>query len=206
MAGPEGCPTPPGQCGCAGDPRLKCPPYGAPFGGYHIPNGSVPIVAKPNGMPLGAPLKDPGGNPCKDPSVASKFLCWLDETVAATAIAAGATVTLVLQVKWWFQIQRLINVGDQTALTFALTSITYGQSTYFLAAQALVGSTVNGVAYGNPRGVDIRKFNITAFSDHFYPFPACALDDAITVVYTNNNAGAQDFRVLHGGPAVLQIG
>lgn len=181
-----------GSCGCS-------QAGGATYGGR-----ACQIMTDANGKPLGAQPRTEAGR-CS-PSEAARHMCWLDETLRAAAIAAGADVTFSLEVKWWWQIQKFVNVGDQTNETFSLTQVAYGQSTYSLTQGALNGSTIDGVAYGAVGGVDIRKWNLDSDHSDYYPLPAMAQQDPVTLVFNNGNAGAQDFSVIAGGPAVLQIG
>lgn len=189
------CPSTAPKTGCS-----SCNPGGTRYGGY-----ASSIITDDDGQPLGSAIKTPRGDACSI-SQAAKDVCWLDETLESAAVAAGADTVFSLQVKWWWQIQEFVNVGDQTAETFSLTSVTYGQSTYFLTAAALAGSTVDGVAYGAPNGIDVRKWNLDADNSHYYPVPAMGLNDAVTLTFNNGAVGAEDLAVIAGGPAVLQIG
>lgn len=172
---------------------------GAPYGGY-----AGRIVTKEDGEPVGAQVNNKGN--CCPISQAAKSICWLDETLRSAAVAAGADTVFSLQVKWWWQIQEWVNLGDQTNETFSLTEVRYGQSIYSLTEGALNGSTVDGAAYGDANGVDVRKWNIDSDHPGYYPIPAMALDDPVLLTFNNGNAAAQDLALSAGGPAVLQIG
>jgi len=133
---------------------------------------------------------------------AVKRLCWVETTLRSVApVPSGATITFSLEVKWWFQIQKILNLGDQTVATFDLTNIGYGQSNYNLE---ILEYLIDGVA-APQNGIDIRVWNIEMF-DKFYPMPALGLNDPLELEFTNITAVEQDIELVVGGPSVLQIG
>ena len=175
-------------------------------------------VCEPDCDPIGAPrptvakVCEPYMNPrsptevygCKMPDNASaRDMCWVETTLRSrAAVAAGESIRFSIEVKWWFQIQEITNLGEEAFATFDLTEIKYGQSNYNLRIQAL---KINGET-AEQSGVDIRKWNQSSYASKYYPVPACGLDDPVELVFRNISAGAQDLELLIGGPAVLQIG
>jgi hypothetical protein len=153
-----------------------------------------------NGKVYGSnmPMSDMG---CDTMEQAAKFLCWTGTTLVASAVLAGATVAFSYEVKWWFQVQELLNCGDQVLRTFELTAIQYGQSQYELQILEL---QVNGAPTAQ-NGIDVRNWNFEIYQ-RFYPLPASGLNDATTVTFTNVDVNPQDFCMVVMGPAVLQIG
>ena len=131
-----------------------------------------------------------------------KQLCWVETTIRSPAVVAtGDSIEFSIEVKWWWQIQSLLNLGDQANATFDLVNIGYGQSNYNLEILQLL---IDGV--GTPQnGIDVRRWNIEMF-DKFYPMPASGLNDPIVLTFTNVSAGDADLELVLGGPAVLQIG
>jgi len=140
---------------------------------------------------------------CIDSEIAAKGMCWVETTLRSPEVVpAGETIRFSIEVKWWFQIQEVINLGEESTATFDLTEIKYGQSNYDLKITKL---SVNGTPV-TQSGIDIRRWNQTNFASKFYPFPAAGLDDPVELVFKNITEDAHDLELLVGGPAVLQIG
>lgn len=171
-----------------------CEPYGAPYPCRPFMDPSDPD--KVYGCNL----------PCSEMNCsfeeAVKKLCWVETTLRSPApVAAGDTITFSIEVKWWFQIQKILNLGDQTVATFDLTNIGYGQSNYNLE---ILNYLIDGV--GTPQnGIDVRRWNIEMF-DKYYPMPAMGLNDPLELEFTNVSGISADLELVTGGPAVLQIG
>lgn len=187
-----------------------------------IAGGSVAAapVCAPDCDPIGAPRPtvakskacEPYMNPrspnevygCKlPPDASAKDMCWVETTLRSqSTVAASETIRFSIEVKWWFQIQEITNLGEEAFATFDLVEIKYGQSNYDLKLQAL---KINGESTAQS-GVDIRKWNQSSYASKYYPIPACGLDDAVELVFRNVSEDPQDLELLIGGPAVLQIG
>lgn len=195
----------PGQCPTR--PRASCySPGGSP--GVYMPSGNTVITeTDKNGSerPYGASPKNGRGEKCTIGDMATD-MCILEERLSVAAVAAAATTVLQIQLRWWWQINWWVNVGDQAAETFALTNITYGNDVpYFQTTRAFEGSTIDGAPYGAPNGIDIRRWNIGSFGGNFYPTPANGWEDPTTYFFTNNAGAPQDLQLEVAGPAVLQI-
>ncbi len=181
-----------GYCGSTGAP-YPCRPYCDPRTGA---NGATP-------EPMGAAIPVEKMKPkCGSYDEAVKRLCWVETTIRSPAqVAAGATIEFSIEVKWWWQIQSILNLGDQANATFDLINIGYGQSNYNLE---VLNFLIDGV--GTPQnGIDVRRWNIEMY-DKFYPMPASGLNDPVVLTFSNVSAQAQDLELVLGGPAVLQIG
>lgn len=178
-------------CGQVGAP-YPCAPYCDP---RTARNGTEPEV-------MGAPIPHDRMKGCGSYGEAVKQLCWVETTIRSPAqVAAGASIEFSIEVKWWWQIQAIVNLGDQANATFDLVNIGYGQSNYNLEILQLL---IDGV--GTPQnGIDVRRWNIEMY-DKFYPMPASGLNDPIVLTFTNVSGNAQDLELVLGGPAVLQIG
>lgn len=152
--------------------------------------------------PMGAPIPVERIKGCKSYDEAVKRLCWVETTLRSPAqVAAAASIIFTIEAKWWWQIQKIINYGDQVNATFDLVDIRYGQSNYSLELHRFEIDNV-GVAQS---GIDVRRWNFEMF-DKFYPMPASGLNDEIDLTFTNVSAQAADIELGVGGPAVLQIG
>lgn len=174
-----------GYCGQVGSP-YPCRPYVDPR------TGKIP------GAPM--PVDKIGG--CETYEEAVKRLCWVETTFRSQApVPAGAPIVFEFEVKWWFQIQSILNLGDQANATFDLTNIGYGQSNYNLEMHDF---TIDGIGVAQS-GIDVRRWNIEMF-DKFYPMPAAGLNDPVSLTFANVSALAADLELVVGGPAVLQIG
>jgi hypothetical protein len=136
----------------------------------------------------------------------ARDLCILEERLTSAAVAAGATTVFSIQLRWWWQINWWINVGEQTAETFALTLVTYGNDVpFFQTTRAFEGSLIDGAAYGAPSGIDLRRWNIGSFGGNFFPTPANGWEDPTTYTFTNNSGAPADLQLDVAGPATLQI-
>lgn len=131
----------------------------------------------------------------------ARALCWTGTTLVQAAVAAGANVVFSIEVKWWFQIQELTNLNSQTARSFELTQIRYGQSNYYMQIEEL---KINGTTVAQ-QGIDVRIWNYE-IEQRFFPVPACGLNDPVEITFTNVTGAPADFAILTMGPAVLQIG
>lgn len=188
---PNACPT---------RPRSSC--YPGTVGGSPTPNV---IVTDEKGEVIGATPRTGKGVQCTISDMA-RAMCVLEEKFVSAAVAAGADTVFEIQLRWWWQINVWINVEDQDDETFALVNIQYGNDVPFFQTQrAFNGSLIDGVAYGAPNGLDIRRWNITSVDTHWYPTPANAWQDPVTYTWTNNNAAAQDLGIEASGPASLQL-
>lgn len=173
-----------------------CPPVGAPYPCYPYMNPHKPDEV------YGCALPCDKMN-CRSLEEAVKQLCWVETTLRTIVpVAVGAEVEFSIEVKWWFQIQKIQNLGDQVNATFDLIDIGYGQSNYNLEIRQLL---INGVAVPQ-NGIDVRRWNQGLFSDKFYPMPATGLNDPLRLTFLNVGAVPADLELLVGGPAVLQIG
>lgn len=140
---------------------------------------------------------------CKCVTDAVKQLCYVETTLRSPEpVPAGETIEFTIEVKWWWQPQKVLNLGDQVNRSFDLTHIQYGQSNYSLDIHQL---QINGTG-AEQNGIDIRRWNQTSFLDKNYPFPAAGLDDAITLRFRNTSSVDADLEIIMGGPAFLQIG
>lgn len=140
---------------------------------------------------------------CDNLQEAVKRMCWVEYTFRnVDAVAAGATIRFTIQVKWWFQMQKLLNLGENVTESFDLINIGYGQSNYSLTLEKY---QIDGVDVP-PNGIDVRRWNQGAFIDHQYPFPATALNDDVDLTWLNISGDLADITFTTGGPAVLQIG
>lgn len=175
---------------------------------YEIPGGSPRVIVTKdgeNGSPLGAGPRTRKGIPC-ELSTMAKEICVLEEKFEDAAVAAGANSVFSMQLRWWWQINWWVNVGDQDAETFALTLVTYGNNVpFFQTANAFQGSTINGAPYGAQNGIDLRRWNIQSFGGNFFPTPANGWEDPVVYTFTNNAGDAEDLEIMVSGPAVLQI-
>lgn len=171
-----------------------------PAGG-HCPGGDYgsPYPYMRDGKIYGCPL--PAEMIGSSIDQAAKKLCWTGTTLVAAAVAALTAVTFEYEVKWWWQVQEFLNLGDQVARSFELTNIGYGQSEYNLQIKEL---SVNGTPTAQ-QGVDVRNWNFQIYQ-RFYPIPASGLNDPVSLEYTNVTALAEDLAIGAMGPAVLQIG
>ncbi len=186
-------------------PRASCfSPGGSP--GVNMPAGNTIVTRDEAGKEVyGCPPKTSAGRDCTIGAMA-KDICILEERLTSAAIAAGADTVLSIQLRWWWQINWWVNVGEQTTPEFALRLVTYGNDVpYFQTTRAFEGSTIDGAAYGAPNGIDLLRWNIGGFGGNFYPTPANGWEDP-TVYTFNNNAGVpSDLAIDVAGPATLQI-
>ncbi len=173
-----------------------CPPIGAPNPCRPLMHPNQPD--KIYGAPI--PLSKCG---CENLEQAVKRMCWVEYPFRSiTPVDAGETILFTIQVKWWWQPQKIINLGDQVTRTFDLIEIGYGQSNYSLTVEKY---QIDGVDVA-PNGIDVRRWNQTSFVDKNYPFPATALNDDLDLTWLNVAGGVEDVEFVMGGPAVLQIG
>lgn len=169
--------------------------------GDHCPGGEYgsPYPYTRNGKIYGCCLPSKMGDMTM--AEVAKALCWTGTAFVATAVAGGANVVFQYEVKYWWQIQEFLNLGEQVTRSFELTAIRYGQSDYDMLIKEL---RINGTLTAQ-QGVDVRHWNFEIYQ-RFFPIPACGLDDPVTLTFTNVTVGALDFNIGAMGPAVLQIG
>jgi hypothetical protein len=174
----------------------SCEPIGAPY-------PCTPTMTPDGRKVFGAavPLSE---CECANLQEAVRKMCFLGVSIQSGTIATGASAVIRIELKWWFQIQMILNLGDQTNPTFRLTNIRYGQSNY---APEFIHLSINGVAIPDAqRGIDVRVWNITGLYPKFHPIPACAINDSVYLTFTNVTADNQVLALHFGGPALLQIG
>jgi len=174
-------------------------------GGSPRANPATIVLNDDGSSVMGAKPRTDGGGICSISDM-QRDICVLEEKLVSAAVAAGADTVFSLQLRWWWQINVWVNVGDQVAETFALTRIQYGNEVpFFQTTRAFDGSTIDGAAYGAPNGMDIRRWNIEGVDTHWFPTPANAWQDPVEYTFTNNGAGAEDLGIEVAGPANLQI-
>ncbi len=181
---------PPGSPNCA---------PGAPYPCYPTMDPRNPSVIYGAGFPLGR-------CGCTSFEEAVKALCYVGASLYVPTVGAGLVVSWRQSVKWWWQMQHKMNLGDQENRSFRLTRIHYGKSEFQLDFQTQT-ATVGGVAVVLPPGevgIDIRRWNMNSFANKNYPFPASALDDEVTLEWTNVSAGNATLDLDFGGAALLQ--
>lgn len=176
---------------------------------YEIPGGGSPrIIVTKDGKPdspLGSGPKTRDGTPCSLSDMA-KEICVLQERLSSAAVAPAANTVFSIQLRWWWQVNWWVNVGEQDAETFSLTNVTYGNNVpFWQTANAFNGSTIDGAPYGAPNGIDVRRWNIQSFGGNFQPTPANGWQDPVVYTFTNNAGQAEDLQIMASGPAVLQI-
>lgn len=176
--------------------RISCDPIGAPY-------PCSPTMTADGRKVLGAAVPFDKCE-CSNLQEAVRKMCFLGVSIQSGTIASGGNAIVRVELKWWFQIQMILNLGDQENATFRLTNIRYGQSNY---APEFIHLSINDVEIPPAqRGIDVRVWNITGLYPKFHPIPACAINDSVYLVFTNVASDNQVLALHFGGPALLQIG